>query len=235
MEVAEGMQHQGITAPVGTPDALQDAAQEKVLRQSEVNDLIGKAKHAAYEKGKREALEEAARSQQNASAPTQQSGGSMGGMPQLTEEQVRQMIADEAGRQAQIAAVDKTLSSFAQQMSAGKGRYSDFDETVGMLGNLQNLPHIVDMATGTGMAADVMYELGRNPGKVGNLTTLAYLNPDLAKVEMRKLADSIKANQEASESPSAKEPLSQVRPSTAGTDNGSNAIRDLRRKPWLRG
>ncbi|MFA6080720.1 MAG: hypothetical protein WC753_04580 [Candidatus Gracilibacteria bacterium] len=223
MDQAEGLPLQDI-APVGS--SAQESAQEKMLRQSDVNELIGKAKHAAYEKGKREALD----------AHTQQpQSGSMGGMPQLTEEQVRQMIADEAQRQTQVTAAHNMLNNFAQQMGAGKGKYSDFDETVGGLGDLQNISHVVQMATETGMAGDVMYELGKNPGKVASLTTLAYINPQLAKVEMKKLADSIKMNDSAQDSPSASEPLSQVKPSTVGKDNGEYNVKDFRNKSWARG
>lgn len=154
----------------------------------------------------------------------------MGGMPQLTEEQVRQMIADEAQRQNQVAAAHGMLTNFANQMGTGKGKYSDFDETVANLGDLRNISHVVQLATETGIAGDVMYELGRNPGKVASLTTLAYINPQLAKAEMKKLADSIKTNEQAKDVPSVDEPLSQVKPSTVGTDSGSKTVRDLRKK-----
>jgi len=230
MEQAVGMQDQSM-APVGTPDAQQDAPQEKVLKQSEVNELVGRIKHEAYSKG----LRDAQISAPAIAAPAQNAGASMGGMQQLTEEQVRQMIADEAHKQTQVAAAHQMLSNFANQMGAGKGKYSDFDETVAKLGNLQNLPHVVKMAAETGIAGDVMYELGRNPGKVASLTTLAYINPQLAEEEMKKLANSIKTNEQGSQSPDVAEPLSQVRPSTVGKDNGSNAVRDLRRKSWARG
>lgn len=230
MEQAEGMLDQSKNAPAAIPDVTQDASQEKVLKQSEVNELVGRVKHEAYTKG----LRDAQVSIPNA-APAQQQGQNMGGMPQLTEEQVRQLIADEAQKQNSLAAVHQTLSNFAQQMTAGKGKYSDFDETVAKLGNLQNISHIVKMATDTGIAGDVMYELGRNPGKVASLTTLAYINPDLANLEMTKLVNSIKTNEQASQAPDVQEPLSQVKPSTVGKDNGSNSVRDLRRKPWAKG
>lgn len=221
MDQAEGIQHQDI-APNGTANLGQEVT-EKLLKQSEVNELLGKAKHAYYEKGKRDALEDRQVMQQP-------QGSSMGGMPQLTEEQVKQMIADEAQRQTQVTAAHQMLNNFAQQMGAGKGKYSDFDETVANLGDLKNISHVVHMATETGMAADVMYELGRNPGKVASLTTLAYINPHLAKVEMKKLADSIKTNEQAKDVPSAKEPLSQIKPSTVSADSGSKTVRDLRKQ-----
>lgn len=233
MEQAEGMLNQNI-APSGTPPMAQGVPEEKVLKQSEVNELVGRIKHEAFEKGKREAL--AAQTQSVPQQPPQVGQAQqMGGMPQVTEDHVRQMIADEAQKQTHLAAAHNMLSNFVSQMSTGKGKYSDFDETVANLGNLQSIPQVVQLATDTGIAGDVMYELGRNPGKVASLTTLAYINPHLAKAEMKKLADSIKTNQQASDSPSAAEPLSQVKPSTVGTDNGSNSVRDLRRKAWAKG
>lgn len=228
MELAEGNQQQGMEPPVAPVQGMHDASQEKVLKQSEVNELVGRIKHEAYAKGLKDA--------QVSAPPVQpQSNTGMGGMPQLTEEQVRQMIADESSRKVQTDAVHKVLTNFATQMGSGKGKYSDFDETVANLGSLKNYPHVIEMAADTGMADDVLYELGKNPSKIATLTTLAYMNPDLAKVEMKKLTDSIKANQEGSKSPNVNEPLSQIKPSTVGTDNGSNTVRDLRKKAWARG
>lgn len=228
MDMAEGMQQS--IAPSATPDQAQGVPQEeKVLKQSEVNELVGRIKHEAYSKGMRDAQTATATPQ-----PVPQGGG-MGGMPQVTEDHVRQMIAEEAHKQTQLQAAHQTLSNFANQMGSGKGKYSDFDETIANLGDLRNMPQVVELAADTGIAGDVMYELGRNPGKVASLTTLAYINPQLAKMEMKKLADSIKTNEQGSEAPAANEPLSQVKPSTVGKDNGSNAVRDLRKKSWARG
>jgi hypothetical protein len=224
MDLAEGTQGQD-NVPSESAPAGQDAQQEKLLRQSEVNELVGRVKHEAYSKGMRDAQ-----------GNTQQSQGSgLGGMPQITDDHVRQLIADEAQKQSQAAAVHQVLTNFSNQMSTGKGKYSDFDETVGNLGDLKNIPHVVQLATESGIAGDVMYELGKNPGKVATLTTLAYVNPHLAGIEMKKLADSIKTNEAAAKQPQADEPLDQVKPSTVGTDNGSNAVRDLRKKSWARG
>lgn len=229
MDLAEGMQVQNTVPPVVSSEG-QDSSAEKLLKQSEVNELVGRKKHEAYTQGLRDA--QASLSSMQSAAPAAQS---MGGMPAITEDHVRQMIADEHQKQTNMAAVHNVLSNFANQMGSAKDKYSDFDETVGKLGDLKNIPHVVQLAAESGIAGDVMYELGRNPGKVATLTTLAYVNPDLAKYEMKKLTDSIKTNQESSKSPDIAEPLSQVKPSAVGTDNGSNSVRDLRRKSWARG
>jgi hypothetical protein len=229
MDVAEGNLQQDIAPPGASTQESQ--IQEKMLKQSDVNELIGKARHAGYEKGMREA--QGSQPQQ----PPPQSGGQLGGMNQLTEEQVRHMIADEAHKQTQVTAAHELLNNFAQQMSAGKGKYPEFDETVSSLGDLRDIPHIVELATGTGMAGEVMFELGQNPSKVATLTTLAYMNPQLAKAEMKKLADSIKKNESANELPKVDEPLTQVKPSTvAAKDNGDySSVKDFRTRPWARG
>ncbi len=229
MEQAVGTQ-QDIVPSVNTSEVAQEAPPEKVLRQSEVNELVGRVKHEAYTKG----LKDAQGSVQSQPQVAQQQASGIGGMPSITEDHVRQIIADNAQQQAQMTAVNGMLSNFVQQMGTAKEKYSDFDETVANLGELKDMPHVVQLATGTGMAGDVMYELGKNPGKVATLTTLAYVNPNLAQAEMKKLADSIKKNQEASDVPNVNEPLSQVKPSMVGADNGSNSFRDLRNKKWAK-
>jgi hypothetical protein len=52
---------------------------------------------------------------------------------------------------------------------------------------------------------------------------------------MTKLVASIKANDEAKNTPDVEEPYTQVKPSTVSTDNGSSSIRDLRKKSWAKG
>jgi len=228
-----GTQYQDASKPAEAQAVASEAVPEKVLKQSEVNELIGRIKQETYARGMKEGLAQAAQvGQPQQPTPVPQS---MGGMQQLTEEQVRQLIADEHNKQAQLAQANNVLASFAQQMGAGKGKYSDFDETVAKLGDLRHLSHIVQYATEQGNAEDIMYELGRNPTKVASLTTLAYINPELAKYEMRRLSESIKQNESAKNIPIPNDPLSQMKPSTAGTDSGkADSVSDWRRKPWLR-
>jgi len=221
MDVAEGTQIQNIVPQeVLTSIPGQDVQNEKMLKQSEVNELVGRIKHEAYSKGLKD----------GGVAPAP----SMGGMQQFTDEQIRQIVAEETQKQTQTAAAHNMLANFAQQLDGGKNKYSDFGETVAGLGDLRNIPHIVQLATETGMADDVLYELGKNPGKVATLTILSSLNPQLAKIEMQKLKDSIVKNQDASKSPEVPDPLSQITPSTVGTDSGSKTVKDLRKMPWAR-
>lgn len=218
----EGMQDQSV-APE-TSSSQQDAKLEKVLKQSEVNELVGRVKHEAYSKGQRDALAQ--------SVPANNQG--LGGMPDMSDDKVRQLIAEEAQKQHHQASAMKVAQDFVSKMESGKSKHDDFEQTVAEL-DLQTIPHIVQLATGMDNTADIMYELGRNPGKVATLTTLAYVNPRLAQIEMQKLSKSLKDNDDAANAESPNEPLSRITSSMAGKDNGSNTIRDLRKKAWARG
>ena len=100
---------------------------------------------------------------------------------------------------------------------------------------LSTIPEVVQLANTVDNTADVMYELGKNPHKVASLLTLTrYGNVKLAYAETKKLSDSIKQNQNALQQPVPPEPLSQLKPSNVGTDNGVLTVRELRKQSHLR-
>lgn len=212
----------------------QSMHQEKVLTQSEVNDLIGRKKAEAYEQGKREALAQF----QPAPQAQQQQVSQMGGMQQFNPDQLRNMVAEEAQRQlqyhAQMAQGERIANEFTQKMMSAKDKYPDFEQVVSGL-DFSKIPQIVQLANGSENTADIMYDLAQNPHKIANLLTLANTDPRLAHQGMQKLSASIKQNQSVENQKNAREPLSQVTPSITGTDNGSQTISDLRKQPWLRG
>lgn len=196
---------------------------EKLLSQNEVNDIVGKVRHAGYEKGRKDAM-----------AETKDSAMSN---PQLTEDQIRQMMREEASKvqeeQFRQQAAHHILSEFSTKMSSGKERYPDFEEKVAGL-DLAKIPQIIQLANATDNTADVMYELANKPYKVGNILSLLNSAPHLAIAEMQNLSNSIKTNQKAAQTvSSAREPLSSFRPSNAGIDNGVKSVGDFRKMPWL--
>ena len=71
--------------------------------------------------------------------------------------------------------------------------------------------------------AEVMFELASNPSKIGAIQNLIDIDlragrqPKLAFAEMKRLSESISTNQKGSKFQSPNEPLSQLRPSNAGT------------------
>lgn len=224
-ETAEG------TAPVA--DATPS---EKMLPQSKVNDIVRHEKHAAYEKGKREAL-----------AGTQshtQPSNNMGGMQHMSEQQIRLFAAEEAQKQQQKLIDDqtrafrmqegqRTANEFMSKMSAAKERLPELDGLMKDV-NLADIAHIVQLANGTDNTADVMHDLLDNPSKIAAITTLMQTSPALAQREIARLSSSIKANEKAKDAKDATDPLNQMSHSTVGTDNGSMTLKDLKRVNWLR-
>ena len=84
---------------------------------------------------------------------------------------------------------------------------------------------------------DVMVELVNNPSKIGTIQNLIDIDlragrqPNLALAEMKRLSTALKANSKATQFRPPNDPLSQMQPSNAGTDNkGALTVSDYRRK-----
>ncbi len=191
----------------------QQTEQEKLLRQSEVNEIVGRV-----------------RQEETQMAQMQSSHG-------LSEEQVRQIVMEQTQRAqedaARTAMARQVLGSFANKMQAGVDSYEDFEQKVGTL-PLSKMTEIIQMADGVDNTADVMYEIASKPYKVGNLLTLARTMPELAMIEMQNLSSSIKKNKQAQQAIQTPEPLAQMKPSNVPADNGNMSVSNLRNQSWLR-
>ncbi len=216
-----------------------NAPTEKMLRQSEVNDIVGHAKKEAAQK----AVEQYKRSQtQNApSEPSYQDNRSFD--TPLSEDRVRRMAGEEAQRlrdqwvheaqtQNETQNAQRIVKNFYDKMAAGKEKYDDFDKVTGDI-ELARFPNTVHMlAEMVDNPHDVLYELSKNRAKLAQLELAAREFPQEALYDLKRLADSIKGNQSVCNLKSPTAPLSQQRPSNLGTDAGSNALsmRDLKAK-----
>lgn len=232
VNVSESAQNQN-SQPTNTQNiSTGSQPAEKLLRQSEVNDLVGSAKHTSYEKGKQDALAELQK-QQNVNTSVQQptvNQQAVNQPMQLTPEQERK-LADQAYQRLQN---DQLVNQFAVKMTHGQQKYSDFEKVVTPL-QMQNIPHVVQLANGFENTADIMYDLGKNPSKVSNLMVLAQINPQLARDEMQRLSDSIKKNETAlANQKDVREPLSQVKSSNVGAGSGKVTSAERRQHPLYR-
>jgi len=230
MENVEGMQpDQDISASISTQPQV---AQEKMIPQSEVDRLVGAKKHEAYERGRREALERL-QAEQAPRAPIQETQNTFGGMPQFSEDRIRDLIAEEAHKRAQDEMGKRIVDDFVGKMQLGPQKYNDFEKTISGM-NLPSIPHIVQLTQAQDNTADLMYHLGKNPSKLATFLTLAYANPELANAEMRALSQSLKQNEFGARVPNINEPLSQLSPSsTLGMDSGSE-LSSFKKQPWAR-
>jgi hypothetical protein len=237
------------TANVEQPSGeAQEAAPvvEKTLTQSEVDKIVGAKKHEAYEKGKREAYESyyealnAAPETQNQSSAsnvqqTAQNAGDMSTMDidSRINDRLKSVLQKQQETEYQKR-YENMATQFDSKILAAKDKYPGLYEKLGKF-NLINTVPLVDMANNMPNTAEIMHHVADNPAKWANLHATYGLNPELALAEMNKLSNSLIANQDAVKKASVPAPLSQVKPSNTGTDNGSMSVADYKAQDWLRG
>ena len=218
-------------APVSSP-SVSAQQQEKSFTQSEINDIVGRAKHEAVERYKRSS-EPSAQPQIQSQQANSQSALSPDDFRRMAAEEVQRSWKEQREseqRSAQEKDAERIAKEFFAKLSAGKEKYQDFDSVVGDI-QFNAFPKVVQLAHGyVENTADVMYELGKDRIRMANLESLAERSPQDAIKQVQRFAQSIKDNATAANVKFPREPLSQLRPSNTGTDNGVLAVRDLRSK-----
>lgn len=201
---------------------------EKMLRQSEVNELVGSIRKEAYEKGKREAAQLVTQSQSSSQVNTNSN---------VSDDKVRTLIQEEARRMANEQLANRTFQEFVQKIETAKSKYPDIEQTIAdlELGSSPQVAQIVSWANSLDNTAEVMYDIGKHPEKYASVLMLSHTNPRKAVALLQSLSGSIKKNEDALKQQLPNEPLSQVKPSTTGADNGSMTVSDYKKQSWLRG
>lgn len=215
--------------------APQAPAAERTFTQEEVNRLIGEKKRAAYERGQQDALSEHQKSV-SVSTPTQHQQ-SIGGMPQLTEQQIRQMIADQVNQENARAKQETYAANIVQNLmgkvEAAKKKFPDIEQKLAGMG-LEKMPEVLGICANFDNAAEILLHLRENPLKKAGFLTLATHNPQEAYAAMADLAQSLRQNDTPRKEVDA--PLSQIKASPVGMDNGEpESIDYFKSQDWLRG
>ncbi|MDD5211402.1 MAG: hypothetical protein PHV62_03240 [Sulfuricurvum sp.] len=167
----------------------------------------------------------------------------------MSEQEFRRIAAEEAQRsrnewhqetqrQAEEQNAQRIANEFFTKVGSGEGGIPAFDKVVAESGvDLRTIPYHVQLANMVDNTREVMVEILGNPSKIAQIQSLIDIDlragrqPRLALSEMKRLSESIKANAQAGSFKSPNEPLSQMRPSNAGTGNqGALTVGDYRRK-----
>lgn len=216
-------------------------ATEKLVPQSQVNEIVGNAKREAAERAveayKRQQAQSSSFSnepRQNQSYETPNRYMSEDDIKRLTGDEIKRhlsQIEQEAAERANVEAANRVVSQFRDKVLAGKDKFQDFETVTGNVA-MQYYPNVVQLlAEHVDNTADVLYHLAKNRDKLYRLESLSSHNPSDAIYEMRRLSDSIKENDDLSNIKNPKSPLSQQRPSNTGTDSGGTlSMSDLKRK-----
>lgn len=205
-----------------------------VISKARANDLIHQRTKEAAQKAYERGLQEAETKRQNMG---------MGGMPQMSDEQLRSMVQDEFkklnaqqqeqySRQAAQAQIHNLANEFMGKIAASKDKYPDLEKRHEEIAALAPLvPYINE----TDEAAGITQHLIDNGNNVASLLVLSQVSPLFLRREVQRLAASIKNNEAARNYPEVNEPLSQPTPSNTTMDSGSGSIEALKQQPWLRG
>lgn len=250
METANGQAQSQDTSSTGltssAPPAQSQAApvqssDERVFRQSEVNDIVKKAKYGAVEDYKRVATEQP----DYASRKYGESGNSFPQQPTQPqsiapdEGTYRKIAAQEAQRlrdewvqeartKAEADSARGIVQTFWNKLAPGREKYQDFDKVTSDIEYAQ-FPNVVQLlAQHAENAHDILYAFGNDRMKMSQLEYLASKSPRDAIVQVQRLSQSIKDNEAASKIRVPNEPLSKLRPSNLGTDNGVMTVKDYR-------
>jgi hypothetical protein len=165
----------------------------------------------------------------------QDSSSNLGGMQQQTPEQIRELIRQEAALMSRQAQALQIETDFKSKIAAERMADPDFADLYDAL-NIEAHPELIIWANSMDNTAQIVKDLAKNPTKYANILMLAKsASPRMAQIELNKLSQSIKSNLEAQKQPVAPAPLSQIKPSNIGVDNGSFEVSDFRAQPWLRG
>lgn len=186
------------------------AQEEKLLTQSEVNRIVGEVKRKERDVYDR-------RYNENVSSKTEPLNSGYvkeSDLQRIIDERVK---ANELKLQQQYAAQvqaeqdKKICGDLVQKINESKSKYDDYDEIVNgdFLKGSDELLRAVNEVPNSG---DVLYYLGNNLLKVGSLKNLT---PAQSRAELRKLSKSIQANQSASSTSLASEPLTQSKPGSS--------------------
>ena len=209
---------------------LQQQAQERLFKQSELNEIVGRAKHDAVESYKRNQQPMQAQSPQPQTSRT------------LSEDDVKRLTGEELSRQreqwtreaqekADAEVAQRIVNSYKEKIAPGKEKYEDFEAVTNNV-DMRYYPNVVQLlAEYVDNSHDVLYDLAKHRTKLGQIEQLCSHNPQDAIYEIKRLSDSIKANDSTSQMKHANSPLSQQRPSNTGTDSGNTlSMKDLKRK-----
>lgn len=229
------VEQQPVESNVSAVETAEPVKTEKMFTQSQTAAIAAKEARKAEERA-----EARLRSEYESRMPQspQQQPQNIGGVPQASNEDIQRMIRQEAfsmSREHQAKTIEQNWLSAMDAERLADPEFSDLYDAIG----IEQQPGLIIAMAGMENKAQVVKDLAKNPSKYANILTLANGgSPKLAQMELNKLSASIKANEEARKQPKVDAPLSTLRASNIGGDDGNYSgmsTTDFRNQPWLRG
>lgn len=203
-------------------EPIVEEAPKKSFSSDAVKKVVEREKAKAFERGKREALMELQNQeggQQEQMQPQGQNIG-LGGMKQMTPEDVERMIAERAPQalqsHVQKLQQEQMVNTFVQKMQLAETQHPGLEQELNNLNyNDPRMHSFIAMANQMENTGDIMKEVLDNPTKMESLLNMAHNQPYQAQKALKSLSDSIKTNQQGkAEEVRARDPMSQIKSST---------------------
>lgn len=223
-------------------NSVTESEQEKMLSQSQVNKIVQHEKAKVAQATKRELEDRHQRELEAIKATQQQQTQRNEQVPRELDanaiyQQVQERFNEEMQQRRLKEEMDKVANSYLSKMEQGKTAYEDFEEVTKEF-DPTAFPQLTYLVSGIDNAADVIYDLARNPLKLAGLDRLAEKNPRQAQAELLKLSRSIAENRQAQadeNSQNVAAPLDRLQSSRISGSNDKMSISDLRNQSWLKG
>ena len=226
---------QGSNTPTSEP------REERTFRQSEVTDIVKRERQEAVDRYRRIQTEQPEYFAQKYGDNNRNVSNNEQNRDVNNVDFYRKIAAEEANRLRDQWVQDArtkheeeltriTVNNFNQKMTAGREKYQDFDQVTGDI-EYAAFPNVVQLlANHVDNSGDVLYALGQDLTKMELLESLAHRSPQAAIKQAQRLAKSLADNEAAKNVRIPNEPLSQLRPSNTGVDNGAMSVKDYRKK-----
>lgn len=240
-ELLEGPQEEVVSEAVAEEP---EHNRSKTFDNETVQKIVARERKKAAEKAKREILMQLQQEQMQqpeaqgqAQAPVNgQAPSSLGGMPQMSQEDIQRLISQQLPQHLANYISEETqnrqIEGFVNKMRAAEEKYPGLEEK---LNNYDYSPgsgmtEIVMAANNLENTADIIKEITDHPQKLANLITLVK-QPYALNQALQSLSASIKTNQDAlAKEQQSQDPLNRLRPSAnTGLDNGNMSVSDFRK------
>lgn len=215
---------------------------EKAMTKEQITELVKHEKAKAAESVRRELESKHAMELEKLRGTPNQG---LGGVKEVDEDKIYKNVtaklqadAEEAEKERAAAehdvAMRKLSASYFEKLAKGGEKYNDFDEI--MKGFKHHaFPQIVYLVADKENTADIMYELAKNPQKLAVVNMWAEKDPERAAAELDKLSESISQNESAAqEYQPTNPPISQIKQSNVGMNNGKMSLEDFKKAEWNR-
>ncbi len=209
---------------------------ERVFKQSELNEIVGKVRQESAEKAVENFKRQQAQSSNFAPSAYDSSPSSRG----ISEDDIRRLTGEELDKKREqwtreqqeklnAEEAQRIVDTYRRKIEPGREKYQDFENVTNSL-DMRYYPNVVQLlAEQVDNSHDVLYELARNRSKLMQLESMCAHNPADGIYEIKRLADSIKANEQTAQTRHPKAPLTQQRPSNTGTDSAPLSVRDYKK------